>query len=83
MNWVAELLGGNKNAALPAYEPDEWLKQNEIESVKAIETYCELLLQGEMAAETVRLAGKLAGASPPKLAPALQVLLQAPEYQLA
>jgi uncharacterized protein (DUF1800 family) len=83
MNWVAELLGGNKNAELPGYEPEEWLKQYAIESVNAVEAYCELLLQGDVGHETMRLARDLAGASPPKLTAALQVLLQAPEYQLA
>ena len=83
MNWIAELLGGNARAALPAYDPAQWSKLHSIEPAKAVEMYCELLLQADVSAATMSQARELAGGGKEKLPQALQVLLQSPEYQLA
>jgi uncharacterized protein (DUF1800 family) len=83
MNWIGELLGGNAKAAMPAYDSRQWIKEHSIEAAKIIETYSDLLLQGDASRDTISLAHELATGSPPKLSAALQVLLQSPEYQLA
>ncbi|MEX2137751.1 MAG: DUF1800 domain-containing protein [Pirellulales bacterium] len=83
LNWIAELLGGNSKAALPAYDPEKWAKEHALELSKAIESFCELLLQDDVSAATISQARELANGAKEKLPQALQVLLQAPEYQLA
>jgi uncharacterized protein (DUF1800 family) len=83
MNWIGELLGGNAKAALPAYDPEQWAKANEVALPKAIDSLCELLLQDDVSEATRSQAQELANGSPQKPTGALQVLLQAPEYHLA
>jgi uncharacterized protein (DUF1800 family) len=83
MNWIAELLGGNARAALPAYEPEQWAKANAVEPSKAIDSFCELLLQDDVSEATRLQAREIASGSSKKITASLQVLLQAPEYHLA
>jgi uncharacterized protein (DUF1800 family) len=83
LNWIAELLGGNSKAGLPAYDLEAWAKEHMVEFSKAIESFCELLLQDDVSAATRSQARELASGGKEKLPQALQVLLQAPEYQLA
>jgi len=83
-NWIAEFLSGNEVAAVPPYDPNEWIKAHTIEPAHAIETFAELLLEADVNSPTLSLAKQLVGKTPqPDLRRALQVLLQTPEYQLA
>jgi uncharacterized protein (DUF1800 family) len=83
LNWIAELLGGNQAAGLPAYDPEQWAQEHSLESPKAIETFSSILLQDDLTPATLSTTRELAAGAKPGLSAALQVLLQAPEYQLA
>ncbi len=83
LNWAAQLLMGNASASLPAYDPDRWLKSVGVRSAEAINTYSTLLLENDVYPASQKLAARLAADPKPRLAAALQVLLQCPEYQLA
>jgi len=83
LNWIAELLRGNQAAGLPAYDPEQWVKEHSLERSKAIETFCAVLLQEDVSPATLSLVQQLADGTKAGLSAALQVLLQAPEYQLA
>jgi hypothetical protein len=78
------LLGGNEAAGLPACDPERWAKDNSVSPAEAINSYSTLLLENDVNPATQKLATRLASADPkPNFPAALQVLLQAPEYQLA
>jgi uncharacterized protein (DUF1800 family) len=82
-NWIAELLSGNEVAAVPPYDPQEWIKTHAIEPALALETFAKLLLEADVNPPTWSLAKQLVGSTrQPDLRGALQVLLQSPEYQL-
>lgn len=83
MNWAAELLNGNPQSGLPAYDPTRWLKEHSIEPSQAVKSFSELLLQNNLSWESAALANRLADKDPSQLSAALQMLLQTPEYQLA
>jgi uncharacterized protein (DUF1800 family) len=84
LNWIAEFLSGNQAAAVPPYDPKEWIKQHAIEPATAINSFAALLLQDDVNPATLSLAKQLVSAGgESKLPSALQVLLQTPEYQLA
>jgi uncharacterized protein (DUF1800 family) len=84
LNWAVQLIGGNESAGLPGYDPQRWAKDNGISPTEAINSYSSLLLENDVNPATKELAARLAADDPKaKLSAALQVLLQAPEYQLA
>jgi uncharacterized protein (DUF1800 family) len=83
-NWIVEFLGGNRTANVPAYDPEAWRKRHAIASEQALDALASLLLQGEVSPATLSLAREAQGeVGKRNLAAGLQVLLQAPEYQLA
>lgn len=83
LNWIAELLNGNPQSGLPAYDPTHWLKEHSIEPSQAVNSFFELLLQNNLSPESEALANRLATKDQKQLGAALLVLLQTPEYQLA
>ncbi|HEV3136966.1 MAG TPA: DUF1800 domain-containing protein [Pirellulales bacterium] len=84
MNWIVDLLGGNPSTSVPPYDARPWAQDNGIDADKMLDSYCSLLLQGDLNPATRALAARLwsEGSTPPFSA-ALQVLLQSPEYHLA
>jgi len=84
LNWIVELLSGNSSASVPAYKPDVWLKRHAIQPPEALDSFATLLMPGDVSPDTMSLARQVQStASQSSLAAGLQVLLQAPEYQLS
>jgi uncharacterized protein (DUF1800 family) len=82
--WAVDLVTGNQSAAIPPYNPHAWCQERGVAASAAFDVYFKTLLQEDVDARTRDLARKLAAEERPRgLATALQVLLQAPEYQLA
>jgi uncharacterized protein (DUF1800 family) len=83
-NWIVDLLNGNSVARVPAWDPQAWIKHHAIEPGKALDRWMTLLLQDDVSPATLSVAhDQLNTAKKPNYSAALQVLLQAPEYQLA
>jgi uncharacterized protein (DUF1800 family) len=84
LNWIVEFLSGNPGANVPAYKPEKWLKDHAISPSQALESFATVLLPGDVSPATLSLARQVeSAAKEPNLAAGLQVLLQAPEYQLS
>jgi uncharacterized protein (DUF1800 family) len=84
LNWIVEFLSGNAGASVPAYKPEKWLKDHAISPAQALESFATVLLPGDVSPATLSLARQVeSAAKEPNLAAGLQVLLQAPEYQLS
>jgi hypothetical protein len=83
-NWIVDFLSGNSVAGVPAWDPQVWIKHHAIEPDKALDSWVTLLLQRDVSPATLLVArDQLNAAKKPNCSAALQVLLQAPEYQLA
>jgi uncharacterized protein (DUF1800 family) len=82
-NWIVEFLSGNASASVPPYDPASWLARNAISPEKAIDSFSKVLLDGDVDPATLAVARLALGTGKPNVAAGLQVLLQAPEYQLA
>jgi hypothetical protein len=83
-NWCNDLLWGNPDFGLPAFDPPSWARQNGVASQGAAAALIELLLQDDIdprAREAVLRAGRAGSAD--GLRQALRLLLECPEYQLA
>ena len=83
-NWASDVVWGNPQFGLPAYDPTAWAKSYDIAPEKAVSALTDLLLQGDLsphAHEMVITAGR--DGQPDSLRKAVQLLLHCPEYQLA
>jgi uncharacterized protein (DUF1800 family) len=83
-NWCNDVIWGNADFGLRAYDPLAWAKRYEIAPEKAAEAFLEVLLQGaghDRARELVLRAGRGGGAD--DLRKALQLIVHCPEHQLA
>jgi uncharacterized protein (DUF1800 family) len=84
LNWIVELLSGNSSANVAAYKPDVWLKRHAIGSTQALDSFATVLMPGDVSPATLSLARQVqSAAGQSNLAAGLQVLMQAPEYQLS
>jgi uncharacterized protein (DUF1800 family) len=83
-NWCNDVIWGNADFGLKAYDPLAWAKRHGVAPQKAAEAYLELLLQtngGAKARDTILHAGR--DGTPDALRKALQLIVHCPEYQLA
>ena len=83
-NWCNDVLWGNADFGLKAYDPLAWAKRHGVTPQKAAEAYLDLLLQtdgGAKARDAVLHAGRDGTADAPRKA--LQLIVHCPEYQLA
>jgi uncharacterized protein (DUF1800 family) len=83
-NWASDIVWGNADLGLKAYDPVVWAKQNGIDAGKAAAALLRLLLQDELtpqARELILAAGRDGKAD--ELRRAVQLMMHCPEYQLA
>jgi hypothetical protein len=83
-NWCNDIIWGNADFGLRAYDPLAWAKRYAIAPEKAAEAFLELLLQvdgNDRARDLVLRAGREGGAD--DLRKALQLIVHCPDHQLA
>jgi uncharacterized protein (DUF1800 family) len=84
LNWTAELLAGNRQAALPKYDVEAFAKTHSIDAAGAAEMFSALLVDSNLGDTARQQIGLLVeSGTSADLLPILQLLLQSPEYQLA
>jgi uncharacterized protein (DUF1800 family) len=82
-NWANDVVWGNAEMGLPAYDPTAWARRHGIAPEKTAGELLKLLLQGDVNAkdrELILRTGKSGLAA--DLRKALQMILHCPEYQL-
>jgi uncharacterized protein (DUF1800 family) len=83
-NWCNDLVWGNADLGMAAYDPADWSRRHGIEPAQVVEALMDLLLQGEMAAQDrARVRRAASDGSSDALRRALQLMLHCPENQLA
>jgi uncharacterized protein (DUF1800 family) len=83
-NWASDIVWGNADLGLKAYDPPVWTKQNGVEGGKAATALLAVLLQEDVtsqARDLILAAGRDGKAD--SLRRAVQLALHCPEYQLA
>ena len=83
-NWSNDVVWGNEDQGLRAYDPLAWAKRHGVAPGKAAEAFLDLLLQQDVDAkdrELILRTGR--DGSPDAVRKALQLILHCPEYQLA
>lgn len=82
-NWISDVVWGNADLGLKAFDPRAWGQRNAVAPEKVMGTLVELLLQGDMAPaarEAVLRTGRDGRAD--SLRKGLQLVLNCPEYKL-
>jgi uncharacterized protein (DUF1800 family) len=82
-NWCNDLVWGNPDLGMPAYDPAAWARRNGIEPARTVDALLELLLQGEATPEDRALIRRAAGGGGDGPRRALQLALHCPGCQLA
>jgi uncharacterized protein (DUF1800 family) len=83
-NWANDLVWGNENQGIRAYDPLAWAKRHGIAPGKTVAALVDLLLQQDVDAkdrELILRTGR--DGSPDAVRKVLQLILHCPEYQLA
>jgi uncharacterized protein (DUF1800 family) len=84
LNWATDVVWGNPDHGVPAFDPVAWADDHGVKPGKAAGAFVTLLLQGDLAndaRELVLAAGR--DGRPEGLRKALQRLIHCPEFQLA
>ena len=82
-NWLTDVIWGNDQISLEAFDPDVWIEQNQIPRADAIDALADLLVQRDVSREAMQMAR--AAARPgdaDSLRKAMHILVQCPELQL-
>jgi hypothetical protein len=83
-NWVSDVVWGNADLGLKAYDPLEWAKRQGLPPGRTAAALADLLLQGDLDPQARALAEGAAGAGTADgLRKALQVILHTPDFHLA
>src|SRR5262249_17790047 len=83
-NWANDVVWGNEDQGLRAYDPLAWAKRHGVAAGKATEAFLDLLLQQEVDGKDRELILRTArDGSPDPVRKARQLILRCPEYQLA
>jgi uncharacterized protein (DUF1800 family) len=83
-NWANDLVWGNAEYGMPAYDPAAWARRYGLAPGKAAEAFLQLLLQDDLDPEARELALPAGhGGTTDGLRKAVQLILHCPEYQLA
>jgi uncharacterized protein (DUF1800 family) len=83
-NWCNDVLWGNPDLGIKAYDPLAWAQRNRVSPDQAAQAFLDLLLQGDVDPrdrETILRTG--AAGTVDALRKTLQLILHCPEYQLA
>jgi uncharacterized protein (DUF1800 family) len=83
-NWCNDVVWGNPDYGLPAYDPLDWARRNHVGATEAAGALADLLLDGDLGPRAREAVTRAAGAATPDgLRKALRLLLQCPEFHLA
>jgi uncharacterized protein (DUF1800 family) len=83
-NWIADVVWGNADLGLSAYDPLAWMRRHHLSGDGALAAYLEVLLEDTLtdrARSRIRRVGQAASAD--ALRKAVQLALNCPEYQVA
>ncbi|WP_406700909.1 DUF1800 domain-containing protein [Singulisphaera sp. Ch08] len=84
LNWATDVVWGNPDYGVPAFDPIAWANGHAVKPGEAAGVFVNLLLQGDLAADArdlILVAGR--DGDPAGLRKSLQRLLHCPEFQLA
>jgi uncharacterized protein (DUF1800 family) len=83
-NWCNDVVWGNPDLGMPAYDPVAWARRHGLAPARALDALVELLLQGDLArADRALVQRAAADGTPDGLRRALQLALHSPAFQLA